>query len=252
MLDIVPITGIGEIAPGCDLAAVLADALGEIGCAPQPNDVLVVTSKIVSKAEGRIAALQDVVADDAAIELAAHTRKDPRLVALVQREATRIVRAAPHVLIACHRTGHVMANAGIDQSNLGDDAASDSVLLLPPDPDGSARALREGMARRLPHPPAVVLSDSFGRPWRMGVVNVAIGAAGLPALIDRRGAPDRNGRPMAVTQVAFADLIASAAGLVMGEGAEGIPAVLVRGLAWDAPDRPAAALIRPIEEDLFQ
>ncbi|WP_374414372.1 coenzyme F420-0:L-glutamate ligase [Novosphingobium colocasiae] len=252
MLDIVPITGIGEIAPGCDLAAVLADALIAIGCAPGPGDVLVVTSKIVSKAEGRVAVLDEVIVDEAAADLAARTRKDPRLVALVQNEASRIVRAVPHVLIACHRTGHVMANAGIDQSNLGDQGGADTVLLLPQDPDASAHALRERLAARLPHPPAVVLSDSFGRPWRMGVVNVAIGAAGLPALIDHRGAPDRNGRPMAVTQVAFADLVASAAGLVMGEGAQGIPAVLIRGLTWDAPDRPAAALVRPIEEDLFQ
>jgi coenzyme F420-0:L-glutamate ligase/coenzyme F420-1:gamma-L-glutamate ligase len=126
------------------------------------------------------------------------------------------------------------------------------VLLLPVDADASAERLRAGLRSYWPEPPAVLISDSFGRPWRYGVTNVAIGAAGLPALVDRRGETDRNGRPLEVTQVALGDMIASAAGLVTGEGAEGVPAVLVRGLRWDAEDRPATALVRPLNEDLFQ
>lgn len=252
MMDVVPLHGMAEITAGCDLAAILAGLLMELGEEIRSTDVLVVTSKIVSKAQGRKIALNTIQPDAAALELAAKTRKDPRLVALVQSESSDVVRAVPHVLITRHHSGHVMANAGIDQSNLGDTQIADNALLLPRDPDASAQALHTELGQHLPQAPALVLSDSFGRPWRMGVVNVAIGAAGLPAIIDRRGAADRNGRPMAVTQIAFADLIASAAGLVMGEGDEGIPAALVRGLEWHAPHTPAAALVRPLEEDLFR
>jgi coenzyme F420-0:L-glutamate ligase/coenzyme F420-1:gamma-L-glutamate ligase len=160
------------------------------------------------------------------------------------QQSSAIVRAAPNVLIARHKLGFVLANAGVDRSNLG--VEQDSVLLLPEDPDASARMLGERLGV------ACIVSDSFGRPWRMGVVNVAIGAWGLPALVDRRGARDRDGRALEVTQVALADLIASAAGLAMGEGAEGVPAALVRGCSFDPGNVPAAALVRPLGEDLFQ
>ena len=196
--------------------------------------------------------LATVIPGAEAARLADVTRKDPRLVELILRESVAVVRAAPHVLITRHRGGWVMANAGIDQSNIGPggaDRTADRVLLLPRDPDASAAAIRAGLGAPAP---AVVISDSFGRPWRLGVVNVALGAAGLPALADRRGERDRDGRALAVTQIALADQIASAAGLAMGEGAEGVPAAIVRGLAWTAPDAPAAALIRPLSEDLFQ
>ncbi|TVV76827.1 coenzyme F420-0:L-glutamate ligase [Sphingomonas solaris] len=251
MIEILGITGVGEIVPGCDLAALLADALEAMGVVPARNDVLVVTQKIVSKAEGRGVSLDAVTPDAAAEALAATTRKDPRLVSLVLAESSDVVRAVPNVLITRHRSGHVMANAGIDQSNLGPGAA-DRALLLPEDADASAARLHEALAARFATPPAVVVSDSFGRPWRYGVTNVAIGAAGLPALIDKRGEKDRDGRVLEVTQVALADMVASAAGLATGEGAEGVPAALVRGLAWDAPDVPAAALVRPPHEDLFR
>ncbi len=251
MIEILPLTGIGEVRPGHDLAALLGDALAAAAGEPSAGDVLVVTQKIISKAEARFVDLETVRPSDQAVTVAETTQKDPRLVELVLQESSAVVRAVPHVLVTRHRTGHVMANAGIDRSNIGADGA-ERALLLPLDADASATRLRAALARRFDQPPAVLISDSFGRPWRMGVVNVAIGASGLPSLIDRRGELDRDGRPLEVTQVALGDMLASAAGLAMGEGAEGVPAVLVRGVAWNGLEAPAAALIRPIEQDLFQ
>ena len=251
MISIVPLTGIGEIAPGDDLAAILAAALSRAEVQLVPSDILVVTQKIVSKSEGRFAIVADGAVSEEAERLAAITHKDAGLVQLVLDESDAIVRAVPHVLIVRHRTGHVMANAGIDRSNLGPDGEH-SALLLPEDADRSAAQLRGALATHVDTPPAVVISDSFGRPWRYGVIGVAIGAAGLPALIDRRGECDRDGRLLEVTQVALADLAASAAALATGEGAEGVPAALIRGVTWTAPDRPAAALVRPMAEDLFR
>ena len=250
-IGIAPLNGIAEIEAGTDLAEALAAGLVALGRTPHDCDILVVTSKIVSKAEGRFAQLDQVKPGAEALRLAALTRKDPCLVELVLAESTAVVRATPHVLITRHRLGFVMANAGIDQSNLGPGRA-DRVLLLPCDPDASATALRARLSTLLGVSPAIVISDSFGRPWRHGVVNVAIGASGLPALIDRRGEIDRDGRVLEVTQIALADAAASAAGLVCGEGAEGVPAALVSGLRWTAPDSPAAALVRPVEQDLFR
>jgi coenzyme F420-0:L-glutamate ligase/coenzyme F420-1:gamma-L-glutamate ligase len=237
--------------PGDDLAHLLSRSLNAAGLLPGRNDVLLVTQKIVSKAEGRFVDLDSVTPSARAIELAAVTRKDARFVELVLAESTAVVRAAPEVLITRHRSGHIMANAGIDRSNLGP-GDQNRALLLPADADASARRLRTALREYWPEPPAVLISDSFGRPWRLGVTNVAIGASGLPALLDRRGETDRNGRRLEVTQVALGDMIASAGGLVTGEGAESVPAVLVRGLLWSAEDRPAAALVRPLEEDLFR
>src|SRR5581483_374976 len=184
-----------------------------------------------------------------AAELAALTRKDARVVELVLRESSEVLRAKPDVLIVRHRLGYVMANAGIDRSNVG---GTDRVLLLPTDPDGSAEALRASILRQHGLQVGVIICDSFGRPWRKGVTNVALGAAGVPALLDRRGEPDRHGRKLEVTEVALADQLASAAGLLMGEGAEGRPAVLISGLTLTAPAVPAARLIRPLQEDLFR
>jgi coenzyme F420-0:L-glutamate ligase/coenzyme F420-1:gamma-L-glutamate ligase len=241
-VQVIPIAGIGEVLPGDDLGALLRLAIG----GTQPGDILVVTQKIVSKAEGCFADLAKVVPGEEAQRLAAITRKDPRLIELVLAESSAVLRAVPNVLITRHRGGWVMANAGIDRSNIGP-GGSERALLLPTDPDASAARLADVLG--LP----VIISDSFGRPWRNGVTLVAIGAAGLPALIDRRGDSDRDGRVLEVTQIAFADMIANAAGLVMGEGAESIPVALVRGLAMpDAPLLPAAALNRPLAEDLFQ
>lgn len=249
-MQIIPLPAMPEIIPGDDLALRIAEALDAARVAPESGDILVVTQKIVSKAEGRFVALDGVEPSPEATDLATKVRKDARVVELVLRESAAIVRAVPHVLITRHRSGHVMANAGIDRSNLGareDEAA----LLLPEDADASAARLRQALFER-GIDMAVLITDSFGRPWRHGVVNVAIGASGLPSLIDRRGSHDRDGRVLEVTQIAVADMLASAAGLVMGEGAEGVPVAIVRGLHWEAPVCPAAALVRPPEEDLFR
>ena len=246
MIAIHPLAGIGEILPGSDLAAILTQALQVADLLPvRDDDVLVVTQKIVSKAEGRFVDLADVTPGAEAERLAGITRKDARLVELVLAEASAVVRAVPNVLITRNRHGHVMANSGIDRSNIGPDG-EDRALLLPIDPDASAAALRAAIGC------PVVISDSFGRPWRYGVTGVAIGASGLPSLVDRRGELDRDGRRLEVTQIGLADMIATAAALATGEGAESVPAVLIRGAAWPAGSSPASALVRPLEEDLFQ
>jgi coenzyme F420-0:L-glutamate ligase/coenzyme F420-1:gamma-L-glutamate ligase len=246
MISIYPLTGIGEIKPGDDLGLILAGAIRGVGVVA--GDVLVVTQKIISKAEGRFVELAGVTPGAEALRLAAITRKDARLVELVLAESSAVLRAVPNVLITRHKSGHVMANAGIDRSNIGA-GRGDEVLLLPVDADASAAVLLEGL--RGIGISAVVISDSFGRPWRYGVVNVAIGAAGFPALSDQRGLPDRDGRPLEVTQIAYGDMVASAAGLAMGEGKESVPAVLLRGLALPAGAAPASALVRVLAEDLF-
>lgn len=251
MLGIIPLTGLPEIRPGDDLPALLAAHLTEL----QAGDILVVAQKIVSKAEGRFVTLNEVVPSPEALSLALEVRKDARLVELVLRESGEVVRAAPHVLITRHRLGHVMANAGIDASNIGSAGelgGEGRVLLLPEDPDASAVRIADALEARFGVRPGVVISDSFGRPWRMGTVNVAIGIAGMPALIDRRGERDRDGRVMQMTLIALADSVAAAAGLAMGEGAEGIPAAVVRGLDWTSAAQTSGALLRPVGEDLFR
>ncbi|MEE2692729.1 MAG: coenzyme F420-0:L-glutamate ligase [Pseudomonadota bacterium] len=250
IIEIIPVNGVGEITPREDIARTLLAAMqaGEAGV--RAGDVVVVTQKIVSKAEGRFVDLRDVHPGVEACALARKTNKDPRLVELVLRESTMIVRAAPEVLIARHHLGFVMANAGIDQSNIGP-GRDDHVLLLPKDPDATAERLSRALTEAVGGPVAVVISDSFGRPWRNGVVNVAIGAYGLGALVDKRGSVDRDGRTLEVTQVAVADLIASAAGLAGGEGAESAPAIIVRGVAPTEEWSTAAQIIRPQQQDLF-
>lgn len=248
-LTLTALPGIGEIEPGADLAGILGEALGTLAVPAPPHAVLVVAQKIVSKAEGRYVTLSSVTVSPRASELAALTRKDARVVELVLGESVEVLRAKTDVLIVRHRLGYVMANAGIDRSNVG---GNDRVLLLPVDPDASAQALRSAILERYGLQVGVIICDSFGRPWRKGVTNVALGAAGIPALIDRRGEPDRHGRRLEVTEVALADQLASAAGLLMGEGAESRPAVLISGLTLTAPNVPAARLIRPLEEDLFR
>ncbi len=251
-LTLTALPGVPEVLAGSDLAALLAGALEAAALELRAHDVLVVAQKIVSKAEGRYVTLGSVQPQARALELAAVTGKDPRLIELILAESSEVLRAKRDVLIVRHRLGFVMANAGIDRSNVPAAQGAERVLLLPLDPEGSAARLRTALGRRCGVTPGVIISDSFGRPWRRGVVNVAIGAAGITSLINRRGQRDRGGRTLEVTEVAHADAIAAAAALVMGEAAEGTPAVLVRGLAPQGPEMPAATLMRPVAEDLFR
>jgi coenzyme F420-0:L-glutamate ligase/coenzyme F420-1:gamma-L-glutamate ligase len=251
-LTIRALEGLPRVRPGDDLAALLLGVLDAQRMSLADGDVLVVTSKIVSKAEGRYLDLAGLVASARARELAQVTGKDMHLVEAILSESTEVVRARPNVLIVATRHGLTLANAGIDQSNLEAADRGQRVLLLPQDPDASAAGLKQRLDDHFGVRTGIVISDSVGRPWRLGTVGLAIGAAGLPALWDRRGEPDLAGRPLEVTEVGFADAVAAAAVLAMGEAAEGRPAALVRGLAWTAPAKPAAALVRPRAEDLFR
>ncbi|MGE3150699.1 MAG: coenzyme F420-0:L-glutamate ligase, partial [Pseudorhodoplanes sp.] len=231
----------------------LIGALERSQCILRDRDVLVVAQKIVSKAEGRYVSLADVKPSQRAAALALEVDKDPRLVELILAQSDEVIRYRRGVLVVAHRLGFVMANAGIDQSNIEHPDGDERVLLLPENPDRSCLVLKERLERHFGVTIGVVINDSFGRAWRNGVVGVALGAAGLPALQDLVGQPDLFGRPLRVTQIAFADEIAAAASLVMGQAGEGRPAVLVRGLKWEDRDiSPARALIRLKEDDLFR
>ncbi|MBX9588096.1 MAG: coenzyme F420-0:L-glutamate ligase [Hyphomonadaceae bacterium] len=251
-VTITPLDGIPQVRPGDDLAGLLIAALEASGLALRNQDILAVTQKIVSKAEGRYRDLATIAPGARALALAAITHKDPRLVEAILAEAAEVLRAQPHVLIVATRHGLVLANAGIDQSNLEAGDGGERVLLLPEDPDASARRLQARLNQHFRADIGVIVTDSTGRAWRLGTVGLAIGAAGVPSLLDRRGEPDLGGRPLQVTEVGFADAVAAAAVLAMGEAAEARPAALVRGLAWRAPQTPACALVRPKREDLFR
>ncbi len=249
-LCLTAVPGIPAIAAGDDLARILGDAMAAASLSPRDGDVLAVSHKIVSKAEGRHVYLSTVTPTPEALELARLTDKDPRLVQVILSESRAVLRHRPGLIIVEHRLGFVMANAGIDQSNV--EGGGERVLRLPAAPDGSAAALRAALEARFGVTLGVVLCDSVGRAWRNGVVGLAIGAAGLPSLMDLRGERDREGRELKVTTVGFADEIASATELLMGEAAEGRPAVLVRGLRWTQAAAPASALIRDAADDLFR
>ncbi|HEY3911409.1 MAG TPA: coenzyme F420-0:L-glutamate ligase [Stellaceae bacterium] len=251
-ISIKALTGIKLVEPGDDLGAIAADALAANRLVPQDDDVLVVVQKVVSKAEGRYVDLASVEPSPRAVALAAEVDKDPCFVEIVLSETKRVVRHRPGLLIVEHRLGFVMANAGIDRSNIDHPEGGERVLLLPLDPDASAAAIRRHLAEVFGVRLGVVISDSFGRPWRKGIVGVALGAAGLPAFIDMRGRPDLFGRELKVTETGFADEIAAAASLVTGQADEAVPIVLVRGLSWSAPELPVAAMVRSPENDLFR
>jgi coenzyme F420-0:L-glutamate ligase / coenzyme F420-1:gamma-L-glutamate ligase len=251
-VELLAVPGFPLVRKGDDLVALIADGVAQGGITPRGGDVFVLAQKIVSKAEGRMVDLAAVAPSTEAIELAGKVQKDPRLVELILSESVHVVRARPGLLIVEHRLGLVMANAGIDQSNLASPEEPQQALLLPVDPDGSAATLRKRLSQRFGAPVAVVISDSFGRAWRRGTCGVAIGAAGLPSLMDLRGSPDLFGRELQVSITGHADEIAAAASLVMGQGAEGQPVVIVRGLAWRGPDNAASELVRPAAEDMFR
>lgn len=246
------IPGIALARPGDDAAALLIEALERARLAPAARDVLVIAQKLVSKCEGRYVELAAVVPSARARALAAEVGKDPRLVQVILSESRAVLRKRRGVLVVEHRLGFVMANAGIDQSNIEPAAGGERVLLLPRDPDASARTLRARLQSRYGVDLAVIVSDSFGRAWRHGTTGVALGAAGLPALLDLRGRRDLYGRELRVSQSGLADEIAAAASLLMGQADEGLPAVLLRGLRWEGAEAPAAALLREESEDLFR
>ncbi len=249
-VEMLAVPGIPRVRKDDDLVALIGEGLARGGIKPRGGDVFVLAQKIVSKAEGRMVDLTTIKPSAEAIELAANVQKDPRLVELILSESVRVVRARPGVLIVEHRLGYVMANAGVDQSNIASPDEPPRALLLPVDPDGSAATLRKRLSEKLGVPVAVIISDSFGRAWRRGTCGVAIGAAGLPSLMDLRGAPDLFGRKLQVSVTGHADEIAAAASLVMGQGAEGQPVVIVRGLTWRGPDNAASELVRPAAEDM--
>jgi coenzyme F420-0:L-glutamate ligase/coenzyme F420-1:gamma-L-glutamate ligase len=251
-LSIWPLKGLPRVKPGDDLGALLIAGLERTGVIPVAGDIFVIAQKIVSKAEGRIFDLAGVAPSARAQELAKITGKDPRLLELVLAESTEVLRAKKNVIIVAHRLGLVMANAGIDQSNVEADGMAEPALLLPEDPDGSAARLKVRLDANFGVSLGVVISDSIGRAWRLGTTGTAIGAAGIPSLIDQRGETDMNGRVLMVTETAFADSVATAAVLVMGEAAEGTPAALVRTPVRAAPERPAQALVRAKNEDMFR
>ncbi len=259
-LTLTAIPDLPLIEPGDDLAAILIDGLASAGIAPAARDVLVVAQKVVSKAENQYRDLGAVTPSERARDLARAVDKDPRLVEVILSESEDVVAHKPGVLVVAHRLGFVLANAGIDRSNVGSEAGpkagpeagSERVLLLPEDPDASAAALKVRLESHFKIELAVIVSDSLGRAWRNGVTGIALGAAGLPALRDMIGRKDLFGRTLDVTQTGFADDIAAAASLLMGQADEGLPAVLLHGLAWREPACAARALLRPKDEDLFR
>ena len=251
-VEYIALEGLPLVEPGDDLAALIRQSLTRMALTLQRGDVLVVAQKIVSKAEGQYLRLADVRPSERARSLAESVGKDARFLEVVLMESAEIVKSRPNVVIAAHRLGFVMANAGIDQSNIQHPAGEERVLLLPKDPDGSAASLKSRFDAAFGANVAVIVNDSFGRAWRNGVVGVALGVAGLPSLIDMVGTPDMFGRPMQVTEIAVADEIAAGASLLMGQAAEGLPVVVVRGLKFDAAPRPASALVRPRERDMFR
>ncbi|MGE0094200.1 MAG: coenzyme F420-0:L-glutamate ligase [Alphaproteobacteria bacterium] len=252
VVSLAAIPGIPLIAPGDNLAEILIAAVKNASITPIDGDILVIAQKIVSKSEGRYVELKTVMPSPRARELAGRLNKDPRYVEVVLRESREIVRSREGLLIAEHRLGYVMANAGIDQSNIEHPESDGCVLLLPKDPDSAAEKLKAAFDEAFGARVAVVINDSFGRPLRNGVVGVAIGAAGIPCLCDLAGKPDLFGRALRVTEVALGDEIASAASMIMGQSGEGRPVVHIRGLKWTGDKGRASDLIRPKGRDLFR
>jgi len=256
-IELIPVAGLPEIQPGDDLAALVHQTCRSNRKPLRSGDILVLAQKIVSKAEGALVDLRTVVPSDKALALAAKrtalrpelagTANDPRFLEVVLQQSRRIVRDE-HVLIVETHHGFVCANAGVDHSNV---LGQDMVTVLPRDPDGAAASLTRDLRKLTGVSIAVIISDTFGRPWRLGLTNVAIGAAGLPVLLDLRGKRDRIRKPLQATVLAVADELAAAAGIVMGK-ADGIPAVIVRGYRFQASKQQAAAILRRAQEDLFR
>lgn len=249
-LSLFTVPGIPLINRGDDLVALIGTALTGAGLKLADGDIVVIAQKLVSKAEGRTVALSSVKPSAEAIQLAAATDKEPEMVQLILDESRQILRHRPGVIIAEHKSGCVLANAGIDRSNVEPD--SDRVLLLPADANQSAARLREGFAAMLNANVGVIIADSVGRAWRMGTTGMTLGCAGVEALANLRGRADMFGRILQVSEHAVADSVASAAELLMGEADEATPVVVVRGLNQGHSDQDASLLLRPPEEDMFR
>lgn len=248
-ISINPITGIPIVQPGDDLATHLLDGLSRSGLHPSGGDIFVVCQKVVSKAEGRVARLSEITASPFAQQIAAQTTdKDPRIIEVILRETNRIIKMDRGHLIVETGPGWVCANAGVDESNSLD---PDVVILLPKDPDASAQRLRSAVRERTGVEVAIIVTDTFGRPWREGLVDFALGVAGMEAQLDLRGEHDMSGRELHHTVMAQADALAAGAGLVMRKG-DGIPAALVRGYEFTLAEGNAKSLIRAREFDLFR
>jgi coenzyme F420-0:L-glutamate ligase/coenzyme F420-1:gamma-L-glutamate ligase len=253
-LNLAALPNIPLIQPGDDLVAIILKSLTEIDLKLQNDDVLVLAQKIVSKAEGRLVKLADVVPSAQALELAPQLQKDPRHVEVILRETKEIVRMRAGVIVVEHRLGYVCANAGVDRSNVAPhgESAEDYLLMLPEDPDRSCADLREKLYQSTGVRVGVIINDSHGRAWRNGTVGVALGSAGLPALLDLRGTPDLFDYPLQVTQVGLADELAAAASLLMGQAAEGRPIIHVRGVPYPLREGNAQELIRQKDLDMFR
>jgi coenzyme F420-0:L-glutamate ligase/coenzyme F420-1:gamma-L-glutamate ligase len=253
-LQLTALPGIPLIQPGDDLGTILLQALARAGIQLLDGDILVIAQKIISKAEGRRVNLEQVVPTARAIELAGKVEKDPRIVELILRESKQVLRTRPGVMIVEHRLGFICASAGIDHSNVEgvDDCPGTWVLLLPQDPDASAQVLRDRLETASRSRLGVLIIDSHGRAWRMGTTGAAIGLAGMPGLVDLRGKSDLFNYELQITQVGAADELASAASLLMGQAAEGTPAVHIRGFPYPLREGNMGELLRPADQDLFR
>ena len=251
-INIIALKGVPLVHPGDDLVKIIINALTLSNECLKNGDILVVAQKIISKAEGRIVALDSVSPSERAKKLAIELGKDPRQIELVLQESREIVRSKPGVVIVEQNLGLVMANAGIDRSNVVQENDEEYVLLLPVDPDASSNSLREKINKRLGVKVGIIINDSIGRAWRIGTTGHAIGVAGLPAVIDLRGEKDMFGKELLVSEQAVADELASAASLLQGQASEALPIVVIRGFKSNATNQTAKALIRERDMDMFR
>ena len=251
-ITITALSGIPLVKPGDNIVELILESLRISKMTLLEGDILVVAQKIVSKSEGRYVKIADVVPSLEAKLLAESSGKDPRLVELIQKESKKIVRHRKGVIVTENRQGVVMANSGIDRSNVEKDGNYEQVLLLPVNPDKSAANIRKGLYQKTNVNVALIINDSLGRAWRNGTIGTALGVSGLPSLLDLKGVPDLFGKPLSVTEEAIADEFSSAASILQGQAAEGRPVVLIRGYISSSTSSSASSLIRNKEEDLFK
>ena len=254
-LTLTAFAGIPLVHSGDDLVALILQSLQQTSIKLEDGDILVIAQKIVSKSEGRYVRLADVKPSERAFQLAAETEKDPRLMELILSESREIVRYRSSVIVAENRQGVVLANGGIDHSNVEKDGGKEQVLLLPLDPDASAANIRKQLQRKTNRNLAVIINDSLGRAWRNGTTGTALGVSGLPALLDLRGRPDLFGEPLQTSEEAIADELSAAASLLQGQAGEGRPVILIRGYDFSGiptQNTGTFGLIRPKEKDLFR